>query len=104
MKNYYLDRELDDWNNSNAMVWPALIVNGLPFKGDLNSSAATFEFICQGFIDEPKVCRSWDDWDFGEPTPTLETYKKHFIENIVFYSFGAICVAIFLCITYKFYR
>lgn len=46
MKNKLLDNELEMWNKSDVLSYPALVINGQPFKGDLNEKEATFEFIC----------------------------------------------------------
>lgn len=46
MRNYYLEDEKINWENNPAFAYPALLVNGVAFKGDLNQKAATFEYIC----------------------------------------------------------
>lgn len=34
-------------------------------QGDLSKREAAWEFLCQGFAEEPKVCQNWDNWRFG---------------------------------------
>ncbi|KRX07725.1 hypothetical protein PPERSA_05788 [Pseudocohnilembus persalinus] len=88
MRNRLLEQEMKDYNNANIPNWPALRVNGKVFKGDINERWTTFEFICQGFVDEPKTCREWNNWNLGDKMPTPWSYKQHFWTHLFEYLSG----------------
>lgn len=55
-ENHHLAEELSDWQTFGTHLYPAVEVNGVKFRGQINPDNV-FEDICMGFISMPRECK-----------------------------------------------
>lgn len=56
--NDFLAKELSDWQSFGTHLYPAVEVNGVKFRGQVNPDNV-FEDICMGFINMPRECKKF---------------------------------------------
>lgn len=57
-ENDFLSKELNDWQSFGSHMYPAVEVNGVKFRGQINPDNV-FEDICMGFINMPRECKKF---------------------------------------------
>lgn len=85
--NLILNEEYVNWNNSNIMYYPAMVINNITIRGKLQASVV-FNTICNGFNETPINCYN----DYHQDKSSVSTFSVLMLIFLIVITSIGICL------------